>query len=342
MTHWMGRVAQRAGLAGASELSFPADASIEEIWRATSEACRIDSEELAEAVARTFSLEVADLSAASPTAVKLLPESVARKYGVFPLRDEDRWLFCATSDPADAGADQEIGFASGRGARLAVAPPERIREAIGAAYAPDHVAASMLAQIDERFREVGDVDVDLHEDEAPDAVSEAEVAAGPIVKLTNLVLHEAVSRGASDIHIQPMVGHGVVRFRTDGVLHNGMQVPLPVMQRIVSRIKIMAQLDIADRLRPQDGRAKIVVEGTKYDLRVSTVPTRRRRSCACSIPPARRRSTTPASRRSRSSASAGRSPTGTASSSLRAPPARARRPRCTARCRRSRPRTSTS
>lgn len=269
----MSQVARRAQLDGAEALDFAAGASIEDVWTRTMSVCSVDGGVVASAVARAFALDVADLSAAEPTAVKLLPESVVKKYRVFPLKDGDRSLVVATADPADTDAEQEIAFASGRTAQFAVAPPSEIRHAIDGAYAPEAAASSMLSQISARFQEA-EVSVETDGEGGPEQIDETETSAGPIVKLANIVLHEAISRGASDIHIQPMAGQGVVRFRTDGVLHTGMQFPLAVMTRVVSRIKIMARLDITDRLRPHDGRAKIVVEGRKYDLRVSTVPVR--------------------------------------------------------------------
>lgn len=275
MSHWMSRVARQAQFDGAESLEFASDASIRDVWVQTSDICSVPPSAVASAVAGAFALEVADFDTAAPTAVKLLPESVVKKYGVYPLRDEDRALLVATSDPADTDAEQEISFASGRTARFVIASPDRIQQAIDGAYEPDAAASSMLSQISERFREAEvSVELEMEGEASSERVEEAETSAGPIVKLANIVLHEAIARGASDIHIQPMAGQGVVRFRTDGVLHTGMQFPLPVMTRVVSRIKIMAKLDITDRLRPQDGRAKIVVDGIKYDLRVSTVPVR--------------------------------------------------------------------
>ena len=106
------------------------------------------------------------------------------------------------------------------------------------------------------------------------APSLEDAASGPLVNLTNVILKEAVESGASDIHLQPMAHGGVIRYRIDGVLRNSGNMPLSVLTRVVSRIKIMAKLDIADRLRPQDGRAKVGFGDRQVDLRISTVPTR--------------------------------------------------------------------
>lgn len=275
MSQWMTRAVRNAGLEGAEKLHLPPGIGISEIWERTASACGLPPEDLAAAIADTFSMKVAEVEQAVPTAVKLLPASVARKYGVYPLCDLDRYLLLATSNPVDTDADQEISFASGRLARFQLAPPTVIDALISQAYDEDTTGESMMRQLDHRFKQHAEVQIDISDDDEPEQMSEAEVAAGPIVKLANIILHEAVERNASDVHIQPLAGQGVVRFRVDGVLHNGMHIPLPVMTRVVSRIKIMAKLDITDRLRPQDGRARITVDGLKYDLRVSTVPTRK-------------------------------------------------------------------
>lgn len=274
MTHWIEGAASRGGIEGADRLDIPRQATTAEAWGAVQDALGVSAHDLAMAIANAFSMPIADLAEAQPTAERFLTGSVARKFGVFPLEDQDRYLLVATSNPVDAEAEQAVGFASGRSPRFAIAPPGEITSAIEGAYSPDVAAASLLARVDDSVGQLADIELDTGLDDEIEQVSEEEIAAGPIVKLTNIILHEAVARGASDIHIQPLAGQGLVRFRSDGVLHNGMQMPLPVLTRVISRIKIMARLDIADRLRPQDGRARILVGGKKYDLRVSTVPTR--------------------------------------------------------------------
>src|SRR5256885_15809830 len=102
-------------------------------------------------------------------------------------------------------------------------------------------------------------DVRVVEEAAPEAVSSGDVESAPVVKLANLILHDAVSERASDIHLEPGRDGGPVRFRVDGVLRPFIPLPPPALTRVVSRIKIMGKLDIADRLRPQDGRARLGV-----------------------------------------------------------------------------------
>jgi type IV pilus assembly protein PilB len=271
-THWIQRVAAREGLPGADAIEIPAHASVEEAWRAAMGACGVDEHALTAAVARSFRTQVADFTLAEATAVKLLPATIAKKFTVFPLRDADRYLVVATADPTHVQAEQEVGFASGRTPQLHIASPWAIAEALDAAYSPDRAAESLLEGVSES---VGDLVEVVGVTDQPEEVSAEETASGPVVRLTNLVLLEAIERRASDIHIQPTATGGVVRYRVDGILRNGMQMPTQVLSRVVSRIKVMSRLDIADRLRPQDGRARLVIEGKRYDLRISTVPTRR-------------------------------------------------------------------
>jgi type II secretory ATPase GspE/PulE/Tfp pilus assembly ATPase PilB-like protein/CheY-like chemotaxis protein len=268
----MTRVARQAGLQGADELTLAASLPIEDAWIATELACGITSDELATLVARTFRAEVADLARAEPTAVHLLPASVAKRFCVFPVRDLDRSLEVATADPVNAGAEQEIAFASGRSPVLLIAPPRQITAAIEESYSPEMATAALLARMQ---NDLGDLqEVALAIEGEPEGVSESEITSGPVVRLTDLILAEAVARGASDIHIEPQPSGGVVRLRIDGVLSTTLQLPLAVESRVVSRVKIIGGLDITDRLRPQDGRARIVVGRRPYDLRISTVPTR--------------------------------------------------------------------
>jgi type IV pilus assembly protein PilB len=116
--------------------------------------------------------------------------------------------------------------------------------------------------------------VKVVESEAADQVAASEADAAPVIQLTNMVLHSAIACNASDIHLEPGRHQGVVRFRVDGVMRQYMQLPLVALTRVVSRIKVIAKLDIADRLRPQDGRTRVSIAGRTFDMRISTVPTR--------------------------------------------------------------------
>ena len=270
--HWLVNVARRAALPGAAALDTRAATPTLEAWGQVARACAIQPAELAARVAESFRLKVADLERAESRALKLLPEKVARRHLVFPLREDDRNIYVATADPADLEAEQAVGFASGRRTVFEVAPPAAIREAIDSRYSPNRAVESLLTGVGEQIADAVRVVEDDHG--GSEAISAQEVDAAPVVKLTNLILQDAVVGGASDIHLEPASKGGVVRFRIDGVLRQHMTMPAAALSRIVSRIKILGKLDIADRLRPQDGRAKISVDNRTFDLRISTVPTR--------------------------------------------------------------------
>jgi type II secretory ATPase GspE/PulE/Tfp pilus assembly ATPase PilB-like protein/CheY-like chemotaxis protein len=269
--HWLVHVLRRAGIVGAEDLGIDPGAPPAEAWSEACEATGISLDELAAQVADYFRLQVANLDAAEAPAVKLVPEKIARQYGIFPLREDDRQLTVATADPTNFAAEQALGFVSGRKAVFQVAPPPFILDSVNANYSADGVMESLLDRVDQAIAD--SVAVVANEDPGA-AVTEAEAEAAPVIKLTNLILRDATKNGASDIHIEPGSNGGTVRFRVDGVLRNYMQLPIPALIRVVSRIKIMGNLDIADKWRPQDGRTRIVVEGRPYDVRISTVPTR--------------------------------------------------------------------
>jgi len=267
---WLADLARNAGLPGADDLhiargTLPADA-----WRIVGEACGATEDDLAQRVADHFRLKVADLTVGEPKALKLVPESVARRFLVFPLREDDRTLTVATADPTDLEVEQALGFASGRAPVFVVAAPTALMDAIDAQYSPERVVDQLLGDVSTQELEA----ISVVDEVAAETVSEHEVDAAPVVKLANLILHEAVEQGASDVHIEPGRSGGVVRFRVDGVLRHYMPMPMPALNRVVSRIKVLAKLDIADRLRPQDGKTRMRFADHVFDLRVSTVPTR--------------------------------------------------------------------
>ena len=133
----------------------------------------------------------------------------------------------------------------------------------------DTVVESMLGRVED----TADTTVHVVDEAGPAEVTLADAVCSPVVKLANTMLRDAALQGASDIHIQPSAAGGTVRFRVDGMLRQYMRLPLPVLDRVVSRIKVLGALDVADRRRPQDGRATIAVGDRHLDLRMSTVPT---------------------------------------------------------------------
>ncbi|HET9453748.1 MAG TPA: ATPase, T2SS/T4P/T4SS family [Gemmatimonadaceae bacterium] len=268
--HWLAAAALRAGLKGAESLSIPADASQADSWDIASRNLGVTIPELARILAPTVGLAEADFQRADQRALPLLPERIARKYHVFPLREDDRHLVVATSDPTNIEVEHAIGFASGRRPIFELAIPAAIDEALFNAYSSEHVMDQLLESVDEQVADA----VRIVEELEPEAISNAEVESAPVVKLTNLILRDAVVQGASDIHIEPGQKGGTVRYRVDGVMRLYMHLPMVALNRVVSRIKVLGRLDIADRMRPQDGRSRIALDGKYVDLRISTVATR--------------------------------------------------------------------
>ncbi len=271
--HWLEGVLEKAGKSPEGGLSLLSSLPLDDAWEKAAEVAGIRQNELADLVAMFFHLPRADLEEVESKALKLVPESLAHEYTILPLREDYRRLVVATADPTNLEAEQSIGFASGRGISLVVASHLELQEAITAQYSPDKDVARILFQVQPDIEDSLD-DIKLIEEEDDATPSLEDAGSGPLVNLTNVILKEAVESGASDIHLQPMAHGGVIRYRIDGVLRNSGNMPLSVLTRVISRIKIMAKLDIADRLRPQDGRAKVGFGDKRVDLRISTVPTR--------------------------------------------------------------------
>lgn len=279
-SHWLAKIAQDAGLERSGELQLPFDASVSEAWPAILRVTRTPSERLAELVAERFRLEVADLATADPRAIRLVPESLATQFQVFPVREDYRRLIVATADPTQMAAEQALQFASGRAVQFQVAPPAAVEEAILFHYAPDKAAARFMEQVPApAYDPSPELDLEgsirmVEDTTGADLPTEEVVGSGPVVRLTNMIFQEAIRLGASDIHLQPTPRGGVIRYRVDGVLRTAGTLPLTALGRIISRVKIMGRLDISDRLRPQDGRARVTTKNRNVDLRISTVPTR--------------------------------------------------------------------
>jgi type II secretory ATPase GspE/PulE/Tfp pilus assembly ATPase PilB-like protein/ActR/RegA family two-component response regulator len=262
-------MAVRAGYGAAAGVAVPAGAAIGDAWRMVCGAIGISEDEFAALVVTHARLTAAQWERADAQALRLLPERLARQYKVFPMREDDRAIYVATSDPNDLDAEQAIGFASGRVPVFEIATPAQIMTAIDAGYAPVGHAEKILkaaSRSDDVVRVVSET--------GPESVNVNDITAAPIVSLANMILRDAVTQRASDIHVEPGRLQGVVRYRVDGVMREYLQLPMPVHNRVVSRLKVTGNLDIADRHRPQDGRCRIMIADKSVDLRISTVPTR--------------------------------------------------------------------
>src|SRR5438445_11757934 len=226
-------------------------------------------EQILTALSTRFRLKLADVRLIEPSVKEKVPEELARRFHVLPLRVTDAYLEVATANPFDLDAEKALAFATAREVRTLLLAPSKISEKLDELYRPEK-AVDKLLQGMEGSAEL----VQLADQPAPEeiAISEAEASQRPVVRLVDLIISEGILARSSDIHIEPEEGGVAVRYRIDGVLRQVMKIPRQAGLPLISRIKIMSALDIADRLRPQDGRARVAVNGQPIDLRVSTLP----------------------------------------------------------------------
>ena len=204
-------------------------------------------------------------------ALRKVPERLARKHLCLPLAIEARVLVLAMVNPIDYRAIQDIEFASALSIRPLVATHTEVLDGIDERYGADDRIATFLAKVEEPdiqilSEESRDIGLDV-----ADSLVAAEVA--PVVKMCNLIIFDAVKTNASDVHIEPALHDLQVRMRVDGVLREYTRIPKWLHGPVVSRLKILAKLDIAERRLPQDGRVNVLYQGRSIDLRVSTLPT---------------------------------------------------------------------
>ncbi len=221
---------------------------------------------LARALAERYGLDHLDLGLfqVDPSAANLVSTAAAKRYQAVPVAfAENHTLLVAMADPSNVLAVDDIAIMTGYEVRVAVAPPDDITALIGRLNRFDDVVADSDRELREQEQDSGAEVVELHET-ADDA---------PVVKLVNQIVAQAVERGASDIHLAPD-GHEVrVRFRVDGVLQDITTIPRRMAPGVISRVKIMAELNIAERRLPQDGRVGLSIDGRHVNLRVVTLPS---------------------------------------------------------------------
>ena len=240
------------------------------LWQMVTGAGLLTEDQVLKAAAERYRFPLAELASLQVSKVKdAIPESLARRFAVVPTRVTDSVLEVATANPFDLEAEKMLAFATGREVRMHLAAPGKIAEKLEEIYRPENVVENLLQNLEEQ-------EVTQIEEEAEEAddllVSTEEASARPVVRLVDAILSEGILARASDIHIEPSEGGVVVRYRIDGVLVQKMKIPRAAGVPLISRIKIISSLDIADRLRPQDGRARVAVNGQAVDLRVSTLP----------------------------------------------------------------------
>lgn len=229
----------------------------------------IDAQQLSRAIAERYGLDHVDLTIFSVdmAAANLLPIAAARRYQAVPIGYADpQTLLVAMADPGNVLAADDIKMATGLECRMVVADASDIESLLGRL---NSLQSAVTEAVEDDLRDAAEDDLDsisgLH----------ASAEDAPVVKLVYSILGQAVNEGVSDIHFEPEQEDMRVRFRVDGVLHEAAHVPRRMVSAVVSRIKIMSDLDIAERRIPQDGRVGVTVDERRIDLRVTTLPTQR-------------------------------------------------------------------
>ena len=240
----------------------------ESLWDESVRRSLTTDEEILATLGAAFRMPAADLGVSSAQARDVLSEALARKYQVVPLAVTDHTFDIAVANPNDYDCERAIGFATGRTVRMRLASPSAIAARIEELYLPEDVVSRLM----EGVSEADVLTIDESTDSSDFDVSAGKESARPIIKLVDHIIAEGIGKRASDIHLELQEGSVQVTYRIDGVLRPAMTLPRAVGVPLVSRIKIMSGLDIADRLRPQDGRARVSVAGRRVDLRVSTLP----------------------------------------------------------------------
>lgn len=226
----------------------------------------VDEIEIIRALAEQFDLPMVDLEAIEipQKIVNEIPQSVARESKIIPLESNDRKIVIAISDPLDLGTLDNIRFMTNKNVEANLAPALAIEKAIDRAYG---VSDTSVDEMLEEFEQDG---YDFSED-----TGDGEDASGDdnaIIKLVNVIMAEALKQGASDIHIEPMEKRVRIRYRVDGVCFEVESPPKRLQNAVLSRIKLMAGMDISEKRKPQDGRIKIKLLKREIDLRVSVLP----------------------------------------------------------------------
>ena len=223
------------------------------------------------ALAETLNLpfETPDKNAVNPDAFALLTPDYLRKHLIIPLRFEDKTLVVGMTDPNNVFLLDEIKRRTNRDLRAVVITPADVARIVEL-----FVSGTSDIQVDDIIKDMADDDLQVVK-EANDDVADLEKlgSESPVIRFVNYLIADAIKQAASDIHIEPKEKALKVRYRIDGVLFEAMNPPYKMHPAIVSRLKIMANLDIAERRLPQDGRIRAIMHGRKVDLRMSTLPT---------------------------------------------------------------------
>ncbi len=225
----------------------------------------VSDKDLAQAIARTAGLELARDSdfPREPLLEGVLSPRFLRQVQVVPLADEAEKTIVAMADPLDDFAIDALRLATAKPVELRVATPAQIESALDRLYGDVNAIGVLARDAGETTAGQADADVERLRDQASEA---------PVIRLVYFLIERAVEQGASDVHLEPFEGRLRVRYRVDGALREVEAPPAQLAQAVVSRVKIMARLNIAERRLPQDGRIRLATRGREVDLRVSTTP----------------------------------------------------------------------
>jgi type IV pilus assembly protein PilB len=223
----------------------------------------ITSVELAAVLADHLGVPFVDLRAGSPDLVlaAMIPENVARRYNALPVARWGEQLVIAMANPSDVFAVDDLRVLTGQPVIAAMAEPQHLSETLDRAYQHAHVESSL-----------GDATTDAAPTDETSVVEDP-VMDGPMVRLVDALLEQAATDKASDLHIEPTTEKVVIRVRIDGVLHDTSEAPLAVLRPMISRLKVLSGLDIAQSRLPQDGRFSATLQGRQIDVRAATIPT---------------------------------------------------------------------
>jgi len=231
----------------------------------------IEETEITKMLARQYRMPAVDLSRfeVDQKIIKLIPPDIANKHTVLPLKREGRTLTVAIADPNNVTAIEDIKFITRCDIFPVIAGEYTLKNAIERYYQQSDAQLQNLL----KSMEAEEADVEVVEEQQEEDVKATDLAEdAPVVKLINTLLTDAVKRGASDVHIEPFEHEMRVRYRVDGALQEVMKPPVKMRAALTSRVKIMAQLNIAERRVPQDGRIKLKMGSRVIDFRVSTLP----------------------------------------------------------------------
>ena len=230
--------------------------------------CTID--DITAAIAEHSGLQSVNLAEITipPSVIEMVPESVARENVVIPLSQDNGVLKIVISDPTDFDTIQKLQFILNKDIQPVLSAKEQIVEAINR-----HYGQTETESVDSMLQEFTDTQIDFTETESSANLAAADDSDAPVVKLVNLIIQEAISLRASDIHIEPFADRIRIRYRIDGVLVERDSPPRRLLAPMISRVKIMGSIDISEKRRPQDGRIKMTSKGKHFDLRVSVLPT---------------------------------------------------------------------